>query len=198
LVQRFEARALSRSGDKISLTLRAGSAGASIDRIYLSQANPAAGSEPFDSVDYRATMQDIAFAPPLIIPPAPLNQTNTVTIPAILYTLDHTKPLLVAIDFCATPASEIMYRDSPLAWRSRMQNDNHRYNPGKSRKRKKRIGKAIRGFQTAPRTPVSSLLKGLMSDSSGLSLADSRHFRPKRASSKGREEDFERSSSNPQ
>ena len=113
LVQRFEARALPRSGDKISLTLRADSAGASIDRIYLSQANLAAGSEPFDSVDYRATMQDTAFAPPLVIPQAPLNQSNTVTIPAILYTLDHTKPLLIAIDFSAIPASEIMYRDVP-------------------------------------------------------------------------------------
>jgi hypothetical protein len=115
LVQRFEARALSRSGDKISITLRAGSAGASIDRIYLSQANPAAGSEPFDSVDYRATMQDTAFAPPLVIPPAPLNQSNTVTLPAILYTFDHTKPLLIAIDFSATPATEIMYRDVPAS-----------------------------------------------------------------------------------
>jgi len=113
LIQRFEARAISRSGDKVSLTLRAGSAGASIDRIYLSQADPAAGSEPFDSVDYRATMQDTAFGPPLVIPPAPLNQTNTVTMPAILYTLDHTKPLLIAIDFSATPVSEIMYRDVP-------------------------------------------------------------------------------------
>jgi hypothetical protein len=113
LIQRFEARALSRSGDKVSLTLRAGSAGASIDRIYLSQANPAAGSEPFDSVDYRATMQATAFGPPLVIPPASLNQSNTITIPAILYTLDHTKPLLIAIDFSATPASEIMYRDVP-------------------------------------------------------------------------------------
>ena len=113
LIQRFEARAISRSGDKVSLTLRAGSAGASIDRIYLSQADPAAGSERFDSVDYRASMQDTAFGPPLVIPPAPLNQTNTVTIPAILYTLDHTKPLLIAIDFSATPVSEIMYRDVP-------------------------------------------------------------------------------------
>ncbi len=55
LVQRFEARTLSKSGDKVSLTLRAGSAGASIERIYISQADPAAGMDPYDSVDYRAT-----------------------------------------------------------------------------------------------------------------------------------------------
>ena len=114
LVQRFEAGALFKSGDLVSITLRASSAGASIDRIYISQAaDPGPGIDPYDSVEYRATMQDTAFKPPLVIPPAPPNQTNTVTIPAILYTLDNTKPLLIAVDFSATPASGIMYREVP-------------------------------------------------------------------------------------
>ena len=114
LVQRFEAGALFKSGDLVSITLRASSAGASIDRIYISQAvDPGPGIDPYDSVEYRATMQDTAFKPPLVIPPAPPNQTNTVTVPAILYTLDNTKPLLIAVDFSATPASGIMYREVP-------------------------------------------------------------------------------------
>jgi hypothetical protein len=67
--------------------------------------------DPYDSVEYRATMQDTAFKPPLVIPPSSLNPT--VTIPAILYTLDNTKPLLIAVDFSVTPASGIAYRRVP-------------------------------------------------------------------------------------
>jgi hypothetical protein len=111
LVQRIEAGVLSRSGDLVSLTLRASSQGLSIDRIYISQADQAAGMDPYDSVEYRATMQDTVFKPPLVIPPSVPNQTKTMTLPAYLYTLDHTKPLLIAVDFSAAPASGIMYRD---------------------------------------------------------------------------------------
>src|SRR4029079_3802627 len=90
LVQRFEAGALFKSGDLVSITLRASSTGASIDRIYISQAvDPGPGIDPYDSVEYRAAMQDTVFKPPLVIPPAPPNQPNTVTIAAILYTLDN-------------------------------------------------------------------------------------------------------------
>jgi hypothetical protein len=164
LIQRFEARAISRSGDKVSLTLRAGSAGASIDRIYLSQADPAAGSEPFDSVDYRATMQDTAFGPPLVIPPAPLNQTNTLTMPAILYTLDHTKPLLIAIDFSATPVSEIMYRDVPPNVANAYYKEQAPLQPGEEPEARK----TDRDGYTPWPGPSSRLLKGSMSDSSEL------------------------------
>jgi hypothetical protein len=47
-VQRIEPARLSRSGTQVRLTLRASSVGdASIDRVYISQADPA--GEPFDS-----------------------------------------------------------------------------------------------------------------------------------------------------
>jgi hypothetical protein len=111
LVQRFEAGALSRSGEQVSLTLRASPVGLSIDRIYISQADQGVGKDLYDSVEYRAAIQDTVFKPPLIIPSSPPNQTKTVTLPAILYTLDNTKPLLIAVDFSATPASDIMYRE---------------------------------------------------------------------------------------
>ena len=110
LVQRFEAGALSRSGSQISITLRASTAGLSIDRIYISQADPAVGMDPDDFLpNTLATMQDTLWKPPIVIPPS--GQTKTFTVPAILYNLDHTKPLLMAVDFSATTASEIMYRE---------------------------------------------------------------------------------------
>src|SRR5262245_6844456 len=51
LVQRFEAGVLSRSGSLVSLIVRASSTGLSVDRIYISQADPAAGMNPYDSVN---------------------------------------------------------------------------------------------------------------------------------------------------
>jgi len=111
LVQRFEPGVLSRSGDLVSLTLRASSMGLSIERIYISQADPA--GDPYDSVAYRQTMQDTVFKPALVIPPSPPNQSTTRVLPAISYTLDHTKPLLIAIDFSGTPESGIMWKQVP-------------------------------------------------------------------------------------
>jgi hypothetical protein len=65
LVQRFEAGVLSRSGSQISITLRASTAGLSIDRIYISQADPAVGMDPYDSLpNTLATMQDTLWKPP--------------------------------------------------------------------------------------------------------------------------------------
>ena len=101
LVQRFQAGALSKSGDTVSLTLRAGPGGLSIQRIYSSQADPTAGADPYDSVDYREAFQ---FNPPLIF--------DTIKfLPPILYKVDHSKPLLIAVDFSASPDSVIMYKD---------------------------------------------------------------------------------------
>jgi hypothetical protein len=94
LVQRIEPVRFSRSGTQVKLTLRSSSVSdASIDRIYISQADPA--GEPFDSA---GDLTQVTSAP-LVIP------TNTaVPIPAVNYRFDETKPLLVAVDFSAAPA----------------------------------------------------------------------------------------------
>ncbi|MET0537845.1 MAG: hypothetical protein ABWZ64_07790, partial [Xanthobacteraceae bacterium] len=48
LVQRFEAGALSTTGHRVTLTLRACSVGLSLDRIYISQADLAVGMDLYD------------------------------------------------------------------------------------------------------------------------------------------------------
>jgi hypothetical protein len=97
LVQRIEPVRLSRSGNQVKLTLRASSvSSASIDRIYISQADPA--GEPFDSA---ADLTAVTSAP-IVIPAG-----AEVILPAVNYRLDQTKPLLIAVDFSAAPASAI-------------------------------------------------------------------------------------------
>ena len=101
LVQRIEPVRLSRSGTQVKLTLRAASVGASIDRIYISQADPA--GQPFDSA---SDLTAVTSAPIVIA-------ANTeVTLPPVNYRFDETKPLLIAVDFGATPASGIRYTDA--------------------------------------------------------------------------------------
>ena len=112
LVQRFEPNVLSRSGELVSITIRASSVGLSIDWIYISQADLAVGTDPYDSVEERKAMHEILFNhPPLVISSTEAYLPKT--LPAIPYTLDHTKPLLIAIEFSATPASGIMYTEVP-------------------------------------------------------------------------------------
>jgi len=97
LVQRIEPVRLSRSGTQVKLTLRASSvSSASIDRIYISQADPA--GEPFDSGDDLTAVTSV----PFVIPAG-----AKVTLPAVNYNFNRTKPLLIAVDFSDAPASAI-------------------------------------------------------------------------------------------
>src|SRR5262249_53214885 len=110
LVQRFETGVLSRSGNLVSLILRASPAGLSIDRIYISQADGTAGMDAYDSVNPVVIRHTSA---PLIIPPSSdPNESTRFPLPAVSYALDHTKPLLIAVDFSATPFSDIMYKEA--------------------------------------------------------------------------------------
>jgi hypothetical protein len=96
LVQRIEPVRLSRSGTQVKLTLRASSvSSASIDRIFISQADPA--GEPFDSAGDLTAVTSA----PFVIP------AGTEVILHVNYNFDRTKPLLIAVDFTAAPASAI-------------------------------------------------------------------------------------------
>jgi hypothetical protein len=108
LVQRIEAARLTASGPQVRITLQASSAsGASIDRIYISQASSAPGAHPYDSA---------ADLTPIYAGPAPLVMAagESRTVPAsdqtgVNYTLDPTQPLLMAIDFTTGTPSAIRF-----------------------------------------------------------------------------------------
>ena len=102
LVQRIEPVRLSRSGTQVELTLRAGSVGTSIDRIYISQADPA--GQPFDS----AGDLTVIISAPIVLAP-----NTAFTLGVVKYRFDETKPLLIAFDFSAAPASAIKYAPAP-------------------------------------------------------------------------------------
>ena len=103
LVQRIEPVRLSRGGTHIKLILRASSvSSASIDRLYISQADPA--RQPFDSAGDLTKVHDIADGSPAIVIPA-----NTAVTLSFSYSLDAGKPLLIAVDFSAAPPSGISY-----------------------------------------------------------------------------------------
>jgi hypothetical protein len=102
LVQRIEPVRLSRSGTRVKLTLRASSvSSASIDRIYISQADPA--GEPFDSAGDLTEVTSV----PFVIPAG-----TEVTLAPVNYRFDETKPLLIAVDFSAAPGSTIRVNDA--------------------------------------------------------------------------------------
>jgi hypothetical protein len=113
LIQRFEAFVLSRSGNLVSITLRVPQGGLSIERIYISQVDPSPGADPYDSITSGGALHDTPLQPALVVPSSSLNQSRTVTLPAIPYVLDHTRPLLIAMEFSSTPNSEIMYKEVP-------------------------------------------------------------------------------------
>jgi hypothetical protein len=126
LVQRIEPAALTASGQppplgQVKITLRTSStSGASIDRIYISQADPALGANPYDSLaaDLAAVYDPTPFpqAPtPLIVGTNTSLTLPRVTDPVVIYTVDQTKPLLIAIDFSASPASAIAFEDAAAA-----------------------------------------------------------------------------------
>jgi hypothetical protein len=102
LVQRIEPIRLSQSGTHVRLTLRASSASAAyIDRIFISQADPAG-----DSYDSAADLTELR-GTRLTVPAG-----AAVTTPYVDYTLDPQKPLLIAFDFGGAPPSGIRYRDA--------------------------------------------------------------------------------------
>ena len=123
LLQRIEAVRLSMSGTSVKITLRASpvsaappsgtislASAASIDRIYISRADPA--GHPYDSaadlMDVTSTMYSsdpdlpVVISFPIVLPP-----NKAVTLLAFKYNLDATQPLLIAVDFSATPESRI-------------------------------------------------------------------------------------------
>jgi hypothetical protein len=113
LVQRFEAFTLSRSGNRVSITLRAPPSGLSIERIYISQPHPSPGADPYDSVASGGALLEAMTQPRLVVPPSPLNQSQTVTVPAIAFAVDESQPLLIAVEFSAAVNSDVMYKEVP-------------------------------------------------------------------------------------
>ncbi len=87
LVQRIEPVRLFTSGSQVQLTLQAFAESVVIDRILISQ--PAASGDPYDSAD---DLTDVATAVTLVQP------NSSLTLPAVAYNLDRTKPLLIAMD----------------------------------------------------------------------------------------------------
>ncbi len=80
LVQRIEPVRLFTSGSQVAESVV-------IDRILISQ--PAASGDPYDSAD---DLTDVATAVTLVQP------NSSLTLPAVAYNLDRTKPLLIAMD----------------------------------------------------------------------------------------------------
>ena len=104
LVQRIEGPWLSTSGVLVSLTLHA-SAGASLDRIYISQPDPT--GDVYDFVDYRQMVHDIDWhGTPLV-----MSANEVKILPAVGYPLEAGRPLLIAFEFSPVPPSEIMYNE---------------------------------------------------------------------------------------
>jgi hypothetical protein len=132
LVQRFEPNVLSRS--LVSITIRASSTGLSIARIWISHADEAVGMDAYDSAEERKGIYDTIFNhPPLVISS---NEAHTPkTLPAIPFPLDHTKPLLIAIEFSGPfPNSGIILRRCRLGWRPRTIKCKALFNPKNSRR----------------------------------------------------------------
>jgi hypothetical protein len=106
LVQRIEPGfPLIKSSIVVQIIVQASAAsGASINRIYISQADPNRHMEPWQP------FTDLTQVPlpqhPFIVPagaPVPL--------PPFAYPLDNSKPLLIAVDFSASPASGVKHSD---------------------------------------------------------------------------------------
>jgi hypothetical protein len=116
LVQRIEAAALMASGRPVTVTLYASSTSAAhIDRIYISQPDPAPGAHPYDSFTDITKVWDISSDGPLVIPAASSVTLPLKGSPPINYSIQAPSPnnpgqaLLVAVDFSSTPGSGIRY-----------------------------------------------------------------------------------------
>jgi hypothetical protein len=102
-VQRIEpGYPLTKNGTTIQILLQADAvSGASIDAIYISQADPNQPSQPWQPAG-DLTQVPIP-AQPFIIPPG----GSVVALAPVAYTLDMTKPLLIALNYSASPASGV-------------------------------------------------------------------------------------------
>ena len=95
-MQLIEPRALSKKGDYVKLTLRASSVSdASIDRIWISQPDPA--GEPYDPDTDRMEFYG------KVSVPANTAMTLSDTLPDVFYGLNQNKRLFIAFDFSGTP-----------------------------------------------------------------------------------------------
>jgi hypothetical protein len=102
LVQRIESSRLSDSGAGVRITLQALAETVEIDRILISQVAPA--GDPYDSA---GDLTDVATA-------VVVQANSTVTLPAVdNYTIDRTKPLLIAMDIAATSGAVPYFPDVP-------------------------------------------------------------------------------------
>jgi hypothetical protein len=102
-VQRIEFRyPLTKSGTQVQILLQADAvSGASIDAIYISQADPNQPNEPWQPA---ADLTQVPLAAqPFILPPG----GAVVALAPVLYALDNSKPLLIAINYSASPASGV-------------------------------------------------------------------------------------------
>jgi hypothetical protein len=109
LVQRIDPGRLSTSGtQQVILTLVAGSdVSAAIDRIYISRPDPtAAMTDPLTYQPDAADLKPVATSP-FPVPPSGHDADHPVvlTLSPANYALDHTKALLIAVDFTAPPGA---------------------------------------------------------------------------------------------
>ena len=91
LVQRIEPVRLFLGGSQVQITLQAMAESVVIDRILISQ--PAASGDPYDSAD---DLTDVTTAVTLVPP------NSSLALPPVVYTLDRTRPLLIAMDISNT------------------------------------------------------------------------------------------------
>jgi hypothetical protein len=108
LVQRIEPARLSTSGtQQVILTLVAGSDfAATIDAIYISQPDPTAATTDPRTYQPAADLTAVSTSR-FQVPPSGQDVEHPVilTLSPVNYALDHTQPLLIAVDFTAPPAA---------------------------------------------------------------------------------------------
>jgi len=110
LIQRIEATHLGATGPHVRITLQAASTGdASIDRIYISQVD--SSGKPYDSAADLTQVYDLAASGQPFVVPAGM----TKLLPIIAYTINRVQPLLIAIDFSASPSSCVRAADAPTS-----------------------------------------------------------------------------------
>jgi hypothetical protein len=102
-VQRIESGyPLTKNGTTIQILLQADAvSGASIEAIYISQADPNQPNEPWQPAN-DLTQVPIP-AQPFIMPPG----GSVVALAPVAYALDSSKPLLIAVNYSASPASGV-------------------------------------------------------------------------------------------
>jgi hypothetical protein len=108
LVQRIEAAYLAATGPHVRISVQASSVSdASIDRIYISQANST--GNPYDSAADLTLVYDSAAnqQQPFVVPAG-----TTKSLPIVTYTINRFQPLLIAVDFAAAPASGVEFASS--------------------------------------------------------------------------------------